>query len=198
MLGLDPSIHAISTPGVFAWMAGSRPAMTARLRISWIYLCSTLAADPKALRGLCGAVEDASHHPPAERFPCRFKPRSAMSARTRPACPPRSPPPPPSQPASAASRRRWAVREVGDGNLNLVFIVTGPAGGVAVKQALPFVRLVGEPGPCPCRGPISSTWRCRSRRRIAPGLTPAILHYDADLAMIVMELLSRTSSCGAA
>ena len=39
---------------------------------------------------------------------------------------------------------QWRVSEVGDGNLNLVFIVKGPAGAVVVKQALPYVRLVGE------------------------------------------------------
>ena len=44
---------------------------------------------------------------------------------------------------------QWRVREVGDGNLNLVFIVEGPAGGVVVKQALPYVRLVGESWPLP-------------------------------------------------
>ena len=38
----------------------------------------------------------------------------------------------------------WRIREVGDGNLNLVFIVEGEAGGVVVKQALPYVRMVGE------------------------------------------------------
>ena len=32
---------------------------------------------------------------------------------------------------------QWRVREVGDGNLNLVIIVEGPQGGVCVKQALP-------------------------------------------------------------
>ena len=37
----------------------------------------------------------------------------------------------------------WAITEVGDGNLNLVFIVKGASGGIAVKQALPNVRLVG-------------------------------------------------------
>jgi 5-methylthioribose kinase len=46
-------------------------------------------------------------------------------------------------------RADWRVREVGDGNLNLVFIVKGTKGGVAVKQALPFVRLVGESWPLP-------------------------------------------------
>ena len=43
----------------------------------------------------------------------------------------------------------WAITEVGDGNLNLVFIVKGRRGGVAVKQALPYVRLVGESWPLP-------------------------------------------------
>ena len=35
------------------------------------------------------------------------------------------------------SAQAWTVREVGDGNLNLVFIVEGDAGSVIVKQALP-------------------------------------------------------------
>ena len=45
--------------------------------------------------------------------------------------------------------RNWTMREVGDGNLNLVFIVKGPTGGVCVKQALPYVRLVGKSWPLP-------------------------------------------------
>ncbi|MFI5033503.1 MAG: S-methyl-5-thioribose kinase, partial [Reyranellales bacterium] len=45
----------------------------------------------------------------------------------------------------------WKVREVGDGNLNLVFIVEGPESGVVVKQALPYVRLVGESWPLSLR-----------------------------------------------
>jgi 5-methylthioribose kinase len=34
----------------------------------------------------------------------------------------------------------WLGVQVGDGNLNLVFIVKGPSGSVVVKQALPYVR----------------------------------------------------------
>ncbi|MDO8353422.1 MAG: S-methyl-5-thioribose kinase, partial [Aestuariivirga sp.] len=45
----------------------------------------------------------------------------------------------------------WKVREVGDGNLNLVFIVEGPKGAVVVKQALPYVRLVGDSWPLPLK-----------------------------------------------
>jgi 5-methylthioribose kinase len=40
------------------------------------------------------------------------------------------------------------VREVGDGNLNLVFIVEDARGGsIVLKQALPYVRLVGPGWP---------------------------------------------------
>ena len=38
-------------------------------------------------------------------------------------------------------------QQVGDGNLNLVFIVEGPGETVVVKQALPYVRCVGESWP---------------------------------------------------
>jgi len=41
-------------------------------------------------------------------------------------------------------KRGWRVRDVADGNLNAVFLVDGPEGGVCVKQALPYVRVAGE------------------------------------------------------
>jgi 5-methylthioribose kinase len=47
------------------------------------------------------------------------------------------------------SPAEWSIGEVGDGNLNLVFIVRGTKRGMAVKQALPYVRLVGESWPLP-------------------------------------------------
>ena len=43
--------------------------------------------------------------------------------------------------------RNWEVKEVGDGNLNLVFIVKGRKGIIVIKQALPYVRVVGEDWP---------------------------------------------------
>jgi 5-methylthioribose kinase len=47
----------------------------------------------------------------------------------------------------AGRPEEWQVREVGDGNLNLVFIVEGPDGSVCVKQALPYVRAAGPSWP---------------------------------------------------
>ncbi len=39
---------------------------------------------------------------------------------------------------------RLQVREVGDGNINYVYIVEGPAGGVVVKQGLPYIRIAHD------------------------------------------------------
>ncbi len=39
------------------------------------------------------------------------------------------------------------VTQVGDGNINFVYIIEGPSGALALKQCLPFVRCVGESWP---------------------------------------------------
>lgn len=83
----------------------------------------------------------------------------------------------------------WTITEVGDGNLNLVFIVKGPDGGVAVKQALPYVRLVGESWPLPLSRAHYEHMALSEQARLTGALVPAIHHYDETLALIVMELL---------
>src|SRR5579872_3528757 len=83
----------------------------------------------------------------------------------------------------------WRVREVGDGNLNLVFIVEGEAGGVVVKQALPYVRLVGDSWPLPLERSWFEYSALTEQARYAPRLTPRIFHFDRAQAMIVMEYL---------
>src|SRR5580765_1929011 len=83
----------------------------------------------------------------------------------------------------------WSVSEVGDGNLNLVFIVKGTSGGVAVKQALPYVRLVGESWPLPLSRSHYEYQALTHQARLAPGLVPAVLHHNEGLALVVMDLL---------
>lgn len=83
----------------------------------------------------------------------------------------------------------WSISEVGDGNLNLVFIVKGSAGGIAVKQALPYVRLVGESWPLPLSRSYYEHLALTHHARLAPGLVPAVLHQNEALALIMMELL---------
>jgi 5-methylthioribose kinase len=83
----------------------------------------------------------------------------------------------------------WAIGEVGDGNLNLVFIVKGSSGGVAVKQALPYVRLVGESWPLPLSRSHYEYLALTHQARLAPGLVPDVLHHNEALALTAMELL---------
>jgi 5-methylthioribose kinase len=86
--------------------------------------------------------------------------------------------------------QHWQVREVGDGNLNLVFIVEGPAGSVCVKQALPYVRAAGPSWPM---SPERAFFEHSYYQAVAPhteGLIPRIHHYDPELYCIVMERLS--------
>ena len=90
----------------------------------------------------------------------------------------------------------WDVREVGDGNLNYVYIVTGPDGSVCVKQALPYVRLVGEGWPLPLsRSFYEHAALVREAHDASPSEgaagVPAILHFEPGQALIVMENLGR-------
>jgi 5-methylthioribose kinase len=84
----------------------------------------------------------------------------------------------------------WRVREVGDGNLNLVFIVEGATAGVVVKQALPYVRLVGESWPLPLRRSFFESQALAAERAVAPTHVPEVFHVDATLALIVMTYLT--------
>lgn len=83
----------------------------------------------------------------------------------------------------------WQVQEVGDGNLNLVFIVEGSAGKVIVKQALPYVRLVGDSWPLPLYRAFYEHHALTRQAARAPGSVPEVLHYDEAQALIVMEFL---------
>lgn len=84
----------------------------------------------------------------------------------------------------------WQVREVGDGNLNLVFIVTGSAGQAVVKQALPYVRLVGESWPLPLKRSFFEYNALIRQEARDPGSVPAVWHFDEAQAIVVMELLA--------
>ena len=84
----------------------------------------------------------------------------------------------------------WRVREVGDGNLNLVFIVEGEKGGAVVKQALPYVRLVGESWPLPLKRSFFEYHALTRQEARAPGQVPQVFHFDEAQALIVMEYLS--------
>ena len=84
----------------------------------------------------------------------------------------------------------WKISEVGDGNLNLVFLVEGPAGGICVKQALPYVRLVGASWPMTLERAFFEHEYLRQQARHVGALMPRVYHYEPALYAIVMERLS--------
>lgn len=83
----------------------------------------------------------------------------------------------------------WSVREIGDGNLNLVFVVEGPRGAAIVKQALPYVRLVGDSWPLPLKRSFFEYNALTRQAERDPGMVPEIYHFDQEQAMIVMAFL---------
>ena len=84
----------------------------------------------------------------------------------------------------------WQVREVGDGNLNLVFIVDGPDGSVCVKQALPYVRVAGPSWPMSIERAFFEHSYYGAVAPFVGELIPKVYHYDSELYCTVMERLS--------
>ncbi len=82
---------------------------------------------------------------------------------------------------------KWQSKEVGDGNLNLVFIVDGPGGSIIVKQALPYVRLVGDSWPLPLKRAYFEYHALTRQAERDPGSVPEIFHFDEAQALIVMQ-----------
>lgn len=85
---------------------------------------------------------------------------------------------------------QWSASEVGDGNLNLVFIVESQQGAVIAKQALPYVRLVGDSWPLPLKRAFFEYHALTRQAERAPGSVPEIYHFDEEQALIVMEFFT--------
>ncbi len=84
----------------------------------------------------------------------------------------------------------WEIREVGDGNLNLVFIITSGTAGVVVKQALPYLRLVGESWPLPLDRAHFEHEALTIQAAYVPMHVPRLYHFDPQQAATVMAYLS--------
>jgi 5-methylthioribose kinase len=89
-----------------------------------------------------------------------------------------------------ATAEELTIREVGDGNLNAVFVVRAGERGVAVKQALPYVRVHGPSWPMT---PLRAAAEARAYQlmtTLTPELVPAFHGYDPACYALVLEDLS--------
>ncbi|MDZ7279370.1 S-methyl-5-thioribose kinase [Pantoea eucrina] len=85
-----------------------------------------------------------------------------------------------------------SAEEVGDGNLNLVFKIFDDRGQsrVVVKQALPYVRCVGESWPLTLDRARLEAQTLIAHFQHCPQHTVKVTHFDPELAVMVMEDLS--------
>jgi 5-methylthioribose kinase len=85
------------------------------------------------------------------------------------------------------------ANEIGDGNLNYVYLVKSisePSKALIVKQAVPYLRCVGEEFPL---GRERMTFEIRALKKfhtIFPKFIPNIYHSSEDMSLVVMEFLS--------
>jgi 5-methylthioribose kinase len=86
---------------------------------------------------------------------------------------------------------RLDVREVGDGNLNLVFVARDADGrGLVLKQALPYVRLVGPSGPFTPLRAVAEARALEVHGALSPEHVPVLHAFDPERYVLAMEDLS--------
>jgi 5-methylthioribose kinase len=87
-----------------------------------------------------------------------------------------------------------SVREVGDGNLNQVFIVSGasdPGRTLVVKQALDYLRVAGESWPLTRERMRYESQAMRLYNDLCPGLVPKVFDVDPEMSLMAMEYLGQ-------
>ncbi len=83
--------------------------------------------------------------------------------------------------------------EVGDGNLNLVFKIwaeADPERTVVIKQALPYLRLVGGDWPLPVDRARIEAAALKVEYDLVPAHTPRVYFYDPDMYLFAMKNLN--------
>lgn len=85
------------------------------------------------------------------------------------------------------------AEEVGDGNLNLVFKIwaeADPERTVVIKQALPYLRLVGGDWPLPVDRARIEAAALKVEYDLVPAHTPRVYFYDPDMYLFAMKNLN--------
>lgn len=85
-----------------------------------------------------------------------------------------------------------SCKEIGDGNLNLVFHITDSTSrkSLIMKQALPYAKVVGESWPLTLDRARIESEKLILEGKLAPGLVPQVYKYDPELSLTIMEDLS--------
>ena len=84
------------------------------------------------------------------------------------------------------------IDEIGDGNLNFVYIVTNINNkkSLIVKQAVPYLRIAGEGFPLSRERMSYEIRALKFYENLMPNLVPKIYHSDENMSLVIMENLS--------
>jgi 5-methylthioribose kinase len=82
---------------------------------------------------------------------------------------------------------------VGDGNINMVFVIddANSAQSAVLKQALPYVRILGDTWALTRDRIRFETQSLLLYNELAPGLAPKVYDHDDDMSLVVMENLNK-------
>lgn len=81
------------------------------------------------------------------------------------------------------------IEEVGDGNLNFVYIVISPSGSFVIKQALPYIRCIGESWPMAKERAYFEAITLKEHGRLCPDYVPEVYHFDNSMCLIGMRYI---------
>lgn len=84
------------------------------------------------------------------------------------------------------------AQEVGDGNLNQVFIIrssANPNEATVLKQALPYLRVAGDSWPLTRERTRYEAQALMLYNQLVPGLAPQVHCYDPEMSIVSMEYL---------
>lgn len=81
------------------------------------------------------------------------------------------------------------IKEVGDGNLNYVYIVIGPSGSFVIKQAIPYIRCIGESWPMTKERAYFEARALKEHGRLCPEHVPEVYHFDREMCLIGMRYI---------
>ncbi|HXV41697.1 MAG TPA: S-methyl-5-thioribose kinase, partial [Anaerolineae bacterium] len=85
------------------------------------------------------------------------------------------------------------AKEVGDGNINMVFVIEDQAGSqsAVIKQALPYVRILGDTWELTRERIRFETQSLLLYNRLTPGLAPQVYDHDDEMSLVIMENLNQ-------
>jgi len=81
------------------------------------------------------------------------------------------------------------ITDVADGNLNNVYCLRGKNKIYCAKQALPYVKCVGEWWPLSLKRSLFEGEALKFEQSVCPELVPQFIHFNDDLALLVEEFL---------